>query len=63
MGFSSWDILSHFTKISITLQQKAVNGFCKLYLEAQTGYRNKNILSVLFPEPIKNLIYFETRGS
>ena len=41
MGFSSWDILSHNTKILMTLQQKVINGFCKLYLEAQTGYHPK----------------------
>ena len=38
MAFSSWDILSHFTKILITLQQKVINGLCKLYLETQTGF-------------------------
>ena len=25
MGFSSWDILSHYTKILITLLQKVIN--------------------------------------
>ena len=33
--------LSHYTKILITLQQKVINGFCKLYLEAQTRYLPK----------------------
>ena len=41
MAFSSWDILSNFTKILITLQQKVINGSCKLYLEAQTGFHQE----------------------
>ena len=61
MVFLSWDILSHYTKMLVTLQQKVINGFCKLYLEARTGYhpKEKNIIGILFPEPIKSLICFQ----
>ena len=43
MGFLSWDILSHYTKILITLQQEGINGFCKLYVDALTGYHPKEL--------------------
>ena len=41
MGFLSRDVLSHYIKILITLQQKVIDGFCKFYLDAQTGYHPK----------------------
>ena len=37
MGLLSWDILSHYYKL-LTLQENAINGFSKLYLQVQTGY-------------------------
>ena len=61
MRFSSWDILSHHSKILITLQQKVINGFCKLYFEAQTGYHPKEQKYSWYfvSRANKNPIYFE----